>query len=517
MARSLSMIVSFIGILATVTATAASNPTRPSAAAALSSLGVSLPGGDALVGNAGYTCSILTRVFSKNETFTETSPYYDVLVDEAWSQNCRLNASCVVTPDSAHEVSRLLQILGILKTKFAIRSGGHNINPGFSSIGHDGVLIALEKLNTISISEDRGTVTVGPGNRWESVYRYLQPYNVTVLGGREAVVGVGGYILGGGLSTFYNTHGLAIDSVTRFQVVLPNGDIVNATPTDHADLYKGLKGGLNNFGIVTEYDLATNTGIDVYYEINTYTVANTPAVLAAYATYLLDADTNSNVEIQTNPNYTLVFYGYLGHVSTPAAFDPFSDIPVASTLYPPTNGSLSELLLTIGSAGLSSEGVSYGGTFTFRVTGPTFLQDTYSTYLQAAASLPSGAVLSYVPQGIIPNLVNQGNSQNEGNLLGLEATPQLWVNIFAQFPVNISQSVVTGRVDSLLASLTSSAKSQGLLLPYIFVNDAGPNQKPLQSFGEKNLKYISTVAKRYDPKGIMQKLQNQAYFVSKEL
>jgi FAD/FMN-containing dehydrogenase len=52
----------------------------------------------------------------------------------------------------------------------------------------------------------------------------------------------------GGLSTFYNTHGLAIDSVTRFQVVLPNGTIVDATPTEHADLYKGLKGGLNNFG-----------------------------------------------------------------------------------------------------------------------------------------------------------------------------------------------------------------------------------------------------------------------------
>lgn len=176
---------------------------------------------------------------------------------------------------------------------------------------------------------------------------------------------------------------------------------------------------------MTEYDLTTNTGTNIYYEINTYTVANTPAVLAAYATYLLDADINSNVEIQINPGYTLVFYGYLGHVSTPAAFDPFSGIPVASTLYPPTNGSLSELLLTIGGAGLTSEGVSYSGTFTFKVTGPTFLQDTYSAYLKAAASLPSGAVLSYVPQGVIPNLVTRGKSQNGGNLLGLDATPQI--------------------------------------------------------------------------------------------
>ncbi|EKV11537.1 Magnesium transporter MRS2/LPE10 [Penicillium digitatum] len=492
-------------------------PSRFSIGAALSSLGISLPAGDVLLGNADYTCSLLNRVFSKNETFTMTSPYYSVFIDEAWSQNCRLNASCVVTPKSAQEVSRLLQILGILETKFAIRSGGHNINPGFSSIGRHGVLVALEKLNTIFLSADRGTVTVGPGNRWGAVYKYLQPYNVTVLGGREVDVGVGGYILGGGLSTFYNTHGLALDSVTRFQVVLPNGKIVDATQTEYADLYKGLKGGLNNFGIVTEYDLTTNTGIDVYYELSTYTVANTPAVLEAYAKYLLDGDINSNVEIQINPTYTLVFYGYLGHVTTPATFDPFSGIPVASALYPPTNGSLSELLLMIGSTGLTSKGVSYGGTFTFKVTGPKFLQDTFSAYLEAAASLPPGAGLSYVPQGIMPNLVTRGNLQNGGNLLGLEATTQMWVNMFAQFPDELSQSVIMGTVDSVLANLTSSAKSQGLFLPYIFVNDGGPNQKPLTSFGEKNIKDIDAVAKKYDPKGIMQKLQNLAYLVAKEL
>jgi hypothetical protein len=281
----------------------------------------------------------------------------------------------------------------------------------------------------------------------------------------------------GGLSTFYNTHGLAIDSVTRFQVVLPNGNTVNATATEHADLYKGLKGGLSNFGktdiiyrfsqltglgIVTEYDLTTNTGIDVLYQINTYTIANTPTVFAAYATYLLDADINSNIEIQANPNFTLVFFGYLGHVSTPAAFDRFSDIPVASTMYPPTNGSLSDLLLTIGSAGLTSEGVSYGGTFTFKVTGSTFLPDTYSNYLETAASLPSGAVLSYVPQGVIPNLVTQGRSQNGGNLLGLEATPQL-----CMYPlVSVSSCGITSLTSvsyrgEYIRSIPSNGQSEG--------------------------------------------------------
>lgn len=72
-------------------------------------------------------------------------------------------------------------------------------------------------------------------------------------------------------------------------------------------------------------------------------------------------------------------------------------------------------------------------------------------------------------------------------------------------------------MNDLLAKITSSAESQGVHLPYIFANDAGPDQQVLRGYGEDNLKYIATIAERYDPKGVMQKLQNDAYFVSKEL
>lgn len=41
------------------------------------------------------------------------------------------------------------------------------------------------------------------------------------------------------------------------QVVLASGEVVNANALDHPDLYKALKGGGNNFGIVTRFDLRT--------------------------------------------------------------------------------------------------------------------------------------------------------------------------------------------------------------------------------------------------------------------
>ncbi|GKZ39780.1 hypothetical protein AbraIFM66950_001194, partial [Aspergillus brasiliensis] len=89
--------------------------------------------------------------------------------------------------------------------------------------------------------------------------------------------------------------------------------------------------------------------------------------------------------------------------------------------------------------------------------------------------------------------------------------------IFAQFPATVSQSTVASAVDTVLANITSTAQSQGVHLPYIFANDASPTQQVLRGYGEDSVKYIAAVAQRYDPKGVMQTLQNDAYFVSKEL
>jgi FAD/FMN-containing dehydrogenase len=55
----------------------------------------------------------------------------------------------------------------------------------------------MKALNMVKLSEDRSTASVGPGNTWYDVYTKLDPLKVSVVGGREAGVGVGGLILGG--------------------------------------------------------------------------------------------------------------------------------------------------------------------------------------------------------------------------------------------------------------------------------------------------------------------------------
>ena len=110
--------------------------------------------------------------------------------------NCWLPPACIITPSTAADISIALKIATVLGARFAVRSGGHNPNPGFGSID-GGILLDLSQLRHLQISGDRKTVASGPGNRWGAVYQYLDPFEVSAVGGRHPDVGVGGLILGG--------------------------------------------------------------------------------------------------------------------------------------------------------------------------------------------------------------------------------------------------------------------------------------------------------------------------------
>ena len=51
----------------------------------------------------------------------------------------------------------------------------------------------------------------------------------------------------GGFSWLTNLRGLVVDNVVGFEIVLPSGQVLNASARRNSDLFWGLKGGLNNF------------------------------------------------------------------------------------------------------------------------------------------------------------------------------------------------------------------------------------------------------------------------------
>lgn len=184
--------------------------------------------------------------------------------------------ACVVLPETSADVAAFISTVSrIANCSFAIKTRGHAPAAGAANID-GGPTLDLSWLNTTDIAADHLTASVGAGSSWSDVYNTLQPYNKTVAGGRNGAVGVAGLTIGGGISYYSPQVGWTCDTVINFevcssapnqivcvsrlnciQVVLASGDIVNANSTSHPDLYRALKGGGNNFGVVTNIDFAT--------------------------------------------------------------------------------------------------------------------------------------------------------------------------------------------------------------------------------------------------------------------
>lgn len=56
----------------------------------------------------------------------------------------------------------------------------------------------MSRFSEVIYDAEAQTVDIGAGLIWDDVYAALEPFNVSVVGGRVTGVGVAGFILGGG-------------------------------------------------------------------------------------------------------------------------------------------------------------------------------------------------------------------------------------------------------------------------------------------------------------------------------
>ena len=173
-----------------------------------------------------------------------------------WSRSCILSPGCVFRPDGAADVAAALSIIRETKSPFAVRSGGHMPIPGAASTD-SGIMIALSNLNKKTLIHNQTVAQIGPGQTWEEVYDWISSSGLGVAGGRYGSVGVGGLLLGGGINYFGNSFGWSVNNIVQYEIVLANSSIIDVSADSHPDLFWTLKGGSNNFGIVTRFDMKT--------------------------------------------------------------------------------------------------------------------------------------------------------------------------------------------------------------------------------------------------------------------
>ena len=140
--------------------------------------------------------------------------------------------------------------------------------PGAASID-DGILVSLNRVRDVHIKHQKNQVVFGAGNTVGDVYRALDPHNITVVMGRYDQVGLG-LAVGAGLSFYNNREGLVIDNVESYEVVLANGTVIHTSISSHPDLHWALRGGNNNFGVVTHFTLRSFPYAGVYGGLITY-------------------------------------------------------------------------------------------------------------------------------------------------------------------------------------------------------------------------------------------------------
>jgi FAD/FMN-containing dehydrogenase len=81
----------------------------------------------------------------------------------------------------------------------------------------------------------------------------------------------------------------------NFEVVLASGEIVNANATSRSDLFTALKGGQNNFGIVTRFDLKAFPATKIWGGRIVYAPSAASDLLTAYSNYKTDDGFDPNV------------------------------------------------------------------------------------------------------------------------------------------------------------------------------------------------------------------------------
>ena len=120
------------------------------------------------------------------------------------------------------------------------------------------------------------------GTRWRDVVDAAASHGLTALHGSSPNVAVAGYALGGGLSFYARQHGLAANTLTALEVVLPDGSLVRASRHENTDLFWALRGGGGNFGVVVALELDMLPIPDVYAGMLTWDIAHAPQVLRTW-------------------------------------------------------------------------------------------------------------------------------------------------------------------------------------------------------------------------------------------
>ncbi len=142
----------------------------------------------------------------------------------------------VILPATVEQAAQAIRWAAACGLKVQARSGGHSY-ASHSNGGVDGsVVVDLRKLQDINISGD-GIVRVGGGVRLGNLACAIWRDGRALAHGTCPTVSIGGHFTHGGFGFTSRTWGLSMDQIVRLDVVMANGQVVQASESENSDLF----------------------------------------------------------------------------------------------------------------------------------------------------------------------------------------------------------------------------------------------------------------------------------------
>ncbi|KAI0454856.1 hypothetical protein F5B21DRAFT_524224 [Xylaria acuta] len=466
-------------------------------------------------------CRLITSKYP-NDVFW---PQSDTFVSEStaiYSETCILSPSCVFEPINATSLGFAVKIIKAARSRFAVRAGGHMPVPGAQSV-ESGVMITLSKLNQRNLSPDNTIASIGPGQVWADVYTWLAPAGLAVSGGRYGTVGVGGLLVGGGISYFSSTKGWSCDTIVAYEVVLADGSVVEARADGrYADLFWALHGGHNNFGIVTRFDLKTFPVTSAYVGGAAWDGRDKSVqtqFLSALESYVAPGGGVDDPNVAISAIISLTPSSGVKQVTSiqfapgtdpsPRAFENFTLIhaPIIQALPEavlPSWTALPVLLEQLGERGfrqLYSSISFYPDPRAIRIANETVFQ----LGNEELSTIPN-ATVAFTYQPVSKDWL-QVSKASGNNVLDLNPRPGTFIAGLVTITWdNAAGDVAANRLaQRIVRTIERRTQALGLYYPFIYLNDAGPSQRPFETYGGgRSLPKLLAIREKYDQDGFLQ-------------
>ncbi|KAI1327393.1 FAD-binding domain-containing protein [Xylariaceae sp. FL0255] len=223
---------------------------------------------------ASNSLPILTRENTDAETFRQA--VWDGVFNRRRETN-RVPRAVVRASCAAH-VKETVQLAIAQQCRISVRSGGHSYAAW--SVRDDAILLDLGGLKDLAYDAETKIVSCGAGLTGEQVNDFLRGHGRMFAGGHCPDVGLGGFLLQGGMGWNAKNWGWACESIVAVDVVAADGREIYCSTAEHPDLFWAARGAGPGFpGIVTRFYLLTRPLLHMYNCVYVYPKTSFRAVL----------------------------------------------------------------------------------------------------------------------------------------------------------------------------------------------------------------------------------------------